>query len=131
MRDDFYQRAVAQGVDVGVAETIFNKLIGFAEFGFPKSHSAAFALLAYQSSWLKFYYPVEFTCALLNAQPMGFYSSEVIIRDARRHGVSFRQPDINASRRNCTVEGESVRIGFRYVKGVGPSAPEAIEQARE
>ncbi len=131
MRDDFYQRAVAQGVDVEVVETIFNKLMGFAEFGFPKSHSAAFALLAYQSSWLKFYYPVEFTCALLNAQPMGFYSSEVIIRDARRHGVSFRQPDINASRRNCTVEGEAVRIGFRYVKGVGPSAAEAIEQARD
>ena len=131
MRDDFYARAVARGVDAGVAETIFGKLVGFAEFGFPKSHSAAFALLAYQSSWLKFYYPVEFTCALLNAQPMGFYSSEVIIRDARRHGVSFRQPDINASRRNCTVEGESVRIGFRYVKGVGPSAAEAIEQARD
>ncbi|MEZ4521736.1 MAG: DNA polymerase III subunit alpha [Thermomicrobiales bacterium] len=131
MRVDFYQRAIARGVDADTAEVIFNKLVGFAEFGFPKSHSAAFALLAYQSSWLKFYYPVEFTCALLNAQPMGFYSSEVIIRDARRHGVSFRQPDINASRRNCTVEGESVRIGFQYVKGVGPSAAEAIEQARD
>ncbi|HLT20080.1 MAG TPA: DNA polymerase III subunit alpha, partial [Thermomicrobiales bacterium] len=131
LREDFYQRATARGVDPQVAATIFDKLVGFAEFGFPKSHSAAFALLAYQSSWLKLYYPVEFTCALLNAQPMGFYSPEVVIRDARRHGVSFRGPDINASRRNCTVEGEAVRIGFRYVKGVGPSRAEAIERARD
>jgi error-prone DNA polymerase len=118
MWEEFRQGALGQGVEEKTARTVFDKIMGFAEFGFPKSHSAAFALLAYQSAWLKKYYPLEFTCALLNAQPMGFYPPEVIVGDARRHGVELLPPDINLSRRRCAVEslpaereGEAVRTG--------------------
>lgn len=131
LREEFLERATERGVAESTAGLIFDKLAGFAEFGFPKSHSAAFALLAYQSCWLKFYYPVEFACALLNAQPMGFYSPEVIVRDFSRHGVTFRRPDINLSNWNCTVEGEAVRIGLRYIKGLGEETGKKIERVRD
>jgi error-prone DNA polymerase len=138
MWEEFRQGALGQGVDEKTARTVFDKIMGFAEFGFPKSHSAAFALLAYQSAWLKKYYPLEFTCALLNAQPMGFYPPEVIVGDARRHGVELLPPDINLSRQRCAVEGlpaeekgETVRTGLAYVDGVGEKGGRAIEQARD
>jgi error-prone DNA polymerase len=130
-------KALNRGVDEKTARTVFDKILGFAEFGFPKSHAAAFALLAYQSAWLKKYYPLEFTCALLNAQPMGFYPPEVIVGDARRHGVEVLPPDVNLSRRRCTVEslpaegrGDAVRIGLAYVDGVGEKGGRAVEEAR-
>jgi error-prone DNA polymerase len=130
MWEEFRRGALDRGVDEKTARTVFDKIMGFAEYGFPKSHAAAFALLAYQSAWLKRYYPLEFTCALLNAQPMGFYPPEVIVGDARRHGVEVLPPDVNSSRWRCTVEGEAVRIGLAYVDGVGEKRGRAIEEAR-
>ena len=103
-RQQFREGALARGVDEETAHAVFDKLLGFAEFGFPKSHSAAFAVLAYQSSWLKKYYPAEFYCALFNAQPMGFYAPHVFTNDAKRHGVGILNPDINLSGAHCTVE---------------------------
>ncbi len=130
MWDLFHRNAVARGIDAAVAKTVFEKLLAFAEFGFPKSHSAAFALLAYHSAWLRKYYPVEFTCSLLNAQPMGFYSPEVIIGDARRHGVQFLPVDVNQSHWRCSVENGAVRIGFSYVKGIGQASGETVQNVR-
>jgi error-prone DNA polymerase len=130
----FREGALARGVDEDTARTVFDKLLGFAEFGFPKSHSAAFAVLAYQSSWLKKYYPAEFYCALFNAQPMGFYAPHVFSNDAKRHGVSILNPDINLSGARCTVEdgpeGDAVRVGIGYVRGIGEKAAQAVEEER-
>jgi DNA polymerase III alpha subunit len=109
------------------ARAVFGKLLGFAEFGFPKSHAAAFALLAYHSAWLKNYYPAEFYCALLNAQPMGFYPPHVLTNDAQRHGIEVLPPDVNHSGARCTVEEEAVRIGFAYVQGIGQEAARVLE----
>ena len=84
-------------MDAEVADTVFDKLVGFSGFGFPKAHAAAFGLLAYQSTWLRHYYPAEFLCALLNEQPMGFYPPATLVRDAQRHGVEILPVDINLS----------------------------------
>ncbi len=129
--EPFLAGALANGVSEEIAETIFKKLMGFADFGFPKSHAAAFALLAYESAWLKLNHPVEFCVSLLNNQPMGFYSPEVIVNDAKRHGVSVLPVDINASRSRCTIEDESVRIGFRYVEGLGETQRARMDVVRE
>ena len=126
----FIEGARTRGVSDTVAQTVFTKIIAFAEFGFPKSHSAAFAFLAYQSAWLRRYYPVEFTCALLNAQPMGFYPPHVLIHDARRHGVSVLPPEINASGAACTVEDAALRIGFGYVRSIGSDTARGIASER-
>ncbi len=128
--DLFVEGARARGVSDDVAKAVFDKIIAFAEFGFPKSHSAAFALLAYQSAWLRRYYPVEFNCALLNSQPMGFYPPHVLIHDARRHGVSVLPPDINHSNAICSVEDNALRIGFGYVKSIGADVARAIADER-
>ena len=101
------------------AELVFEKLAGFASFGFPKSHAAAFALLAYQSAWLRHHYPAEFLCALLNAQPMGFYPPASLVRDAQRRGVEVLPPDVNRSAAKCRLERDAVRVGLGYVKGLG------------
>jgi error-prone DNA polymerase len=109
---------------------------GFAEFGFPKSHAAAFGLLAYQTAWLRTYYPAESLCALFNAQPMGFYAPHVLVNDGKRHGVHVLPPNVNRSEANCTLETDeagdlSVRIGLRYVRGLSEkTAPELAEQRR-
>jgi error-prone DNA polymerase len=115
----FRDGALGRGVDKATAEKVFRKLIGFAEYGFPKSHAAAFAILAYQSSWLKRYYPAEFICALLNNQPMGFYPPHVLTNDARRRHVRILPSDFNESGVKCSVHGNAVRIGLGYVAGVG------------
>jgi len=127
----FRDGALARGVRLEVAKEVFRKLLGFAEYGFPKSHSAAFAVLAYQSAWLRCYYPTEFTCALFNNQPMGFYPPHVIVNDAKRHGVRILPPDVNQSGARCTVEGNAVRIGFGFVQGIGEDAALLIERERE
>src|SRR5207237_8083004 len=88
-------------------------------FGFPKSHAAAFGLLAYQSAWLRHHYPVEFLCALLNAQPMGFYPPSSLVRDAQRRGVAVLPPDVNRSGAKAALEGGGVRVGMEYVASVG------------
>jgi error-prone DNA polymerase len=111
-------------VDETTANLVYDKLSAFSGFGFPKSHSAAFALLAYQSTWLRHYHPAVFLCSLLNAQPMGFYPPASLVRDAQRRGVEVRPPEINASAAQCTVEardGAAVAAGAT-AGGAGISA---------
>ena len=93
----FIEGAVRNGVAEKVADLVYDKLVGFSGFGFPKSHAAAFGLLAYQSQWLRHHYPAEFLCSLLNAQPMGFYPPASLVRDAQRRGVEVHSPDVNLS----------------------------------
>src|SRR5215213_10395512 len=97
-RARFVEGARAKGVEGEAAHAIYDKLVGFSGFGFPKSHAAAFGLLAYQSMWLRHHYAAEFLCALLDEQPMGFYPPASLVRDAQRRGVKVLSPEINASR---------------------------------
>ncbi|MGH2560661.1 MAG: DNA polymerase III subunit alpha, partial [Thermomicrobiales bacterium] len=132
LRGQFIEGARNKGVAEDIAETVFGKLIGFAAYGFPKAHAAAFALLAYQSSWLKHYYPAEFTCALLNNQPMGFYPPHVLTNDAKRHGLRILSPDINGGGIRCSVEGgNGLRIGLGYVEELGELPAQRIVMERE
>jgi error-prone DNA polymerase len=130
-RQRFYEGAAARGVDRETAELVFSKINGFASFGFPKSHAAAFALLAYQSAWLRHYYAAEFLCALLNAQPMGFYPPASLVRDAQRRGVEVLPPDLNESADRCQIQGNTVRIGLAYVRGIGEEPAKAFVAERE
>jgi error-prone DNA polymerase len=127
----FRAGALTRGVDLATAQRVFKKLLAFAEYGFPKSHAAAFAILSYQSSWLKHYYPAEFVCALLNNQPMGFYPPHVLTNDARRHQVRILPPDFNQSRVQCAVAGNAVRIGLGYVAEVGEDVAARLVAERE
>ena len=129
-RQRFCTGAAARGVPEATALKVFEKVVAFSEFGFPKSHAAAFAILAYQSAWLHRSYPAEFLCALLNAQPMGFYPPATLLRDGERRGVEIRPPDVNRSGAACTVEagGRAVRIGLGYIKGVGTRAEGVIAE---
>ena len=124
-REKLISRMMAKGIKQKFAEQVFDQIRGFGEYGFPESHSASFALIAYAASYMKCHYPAEFACSLLNSQPMGFYSPATIIEDARRHGVDILPIDILHSQRNCTIEpdttsagGFALRIGLRYVKGI-------------
>jgi error-prone DNA polymerase len=125
-RPRFVEGCLGNGIDEQIAHAIYDKLVGFSGFGFPKSHASAFALLAYQSAWLRHYYPAEFLCALLNAQPMGFYPPASLVRDAQRRGVEVRPPHINESDAKCTVEDGAVRIGLGYVRSVGEEEATAV-----
>jgi error-prone DNA polymerase len=137
-REEFLEGAVGRGVKPETAMAIFDKIKAFASFGFPKSHAAAMAVTAFQVAWLKRYYPAEFYCALLNEQPMGFYSPEVIANDARRHEIEVRGVDVNHSAVECLIEDEpvsasgrpAVRLGYRYVKGLAEAAYERLEAER-
>ncbi len=134
-RERFIEGAVAKGVDAKLADEVYDKLVGFSGFGFPKSHAAAFGLLAYQSAWLRHHYPAEFLCALLNAQPMGFYPPASLVRDAQRRGVEVRPPNVNKSRAKCTIEPSNtvlqgaVRIGLEYVTSIGADDAQALARA--
>ena len=132
LRDEFFAGAAANGVDASTAATIYDKIVAFSSFGFPKSHAAAMAVTAYHIAWLKRYYPAEFYCALLNEQPMGFYSPEVIANDARRHDIAVLGLDVNQSGVECNIEetesGDAVRLGYRYVKGLGDAAWKHLEE---
>ncbi|MGH9072972.1 MAG: DNA polymerase III subunit alpha [Acidimicrobiales bacterium] len=130
-RDRFLAGARDRGVPPPTAGAMFTTLSGFAQFGFPKSHATAFALLAYQSAWLKEHYPAAFYCALLNSWPMGFYPPHVLTGDARRHGVPVRRPDVNASRAACTLEEGAVRLGLSWVHGLGRTTAEAVADERD
>jgi error-prone DNA polymerase len=130
-------RMRAKGIAPEFAERVFQQIQGFGEYGFPESHAASFALIAYATAWLKCHYPAEFACALLNAQPMGFYSPATIVEDTKRHGVVVRPVDARASRWDSTLEpcaesagGFAVRMGLRYVKGLGENDWKRIEEAR-
>jgi error-prone DNA polymerase len=134
-RERFVEGAVAKGVDAALADAVYDKLVGFSGFGFPKSHAAAFGLLAYQSAWLRHHHPAEFLCALLNAQPMGFYPPASLVRDAQRRGVEVRPPDVNRSQAKCTIEPSNtvlegaVRIGLEYVSSIGEDDAKALANA--
>ncbi len=130
-RDRFIEGAAGNDVDAETANLVFDKLVGFSGFGFPKSHAAAFGLLAYQSQWLRRHHPAEFLCALLNEQPMGFYPPATLVRDAQRRGVEVLQVDVNLSRGKCRLEGESVRIGLSYIASVGKEDAEALVAERD
>jgi len=129
-RGRFVEGAGAKGVSSEAANEVFDKLVGFSGFGFPKSHAAAFGLLAYQSAWLRHHYPAEFLCALLNAQPMGFYPPASLVRDAQRRGVEVRPPHVNLSEARCALEGEAVRVGLSYVRSLGDDEAEAVAGER-
>jgi error-prone DNA polymerase len=144
-------RMVSRGIPEEFAERVFSQIRGFGEYGFPESHAASFALLAYVTSWLRCHHPEVFLCAMLNAQPMGFYAPSTLIEDGQRHGVVTLPIDVNHSRWDCTLEvAESaygdprmrlgkphaqasfhqelaVRMGFRYVKGLGKREKERLD----
>src|SRR4051812_31151433 len=126
----FIDGALANGVDRELADLIYDKLVAFSGFGFPKSHSAAFGLLAYQSAWLRHHYGAEFLAALLNAQPMGFYPPATLVRDAQRHGLQTRPPHVNKSGVGCIIEEGDVRIGLKYVNGLGEDDAGAVVAAQ-
>ncbi len=114
---------------------IYKQIKGFADYGFPESHSASFALLAYVSSWLKYYHPAAFTCALLNSQPMGFYAPSQLVQDARRHGVLVLAVDVNHSDWDCTLVYEegvpAIRLGLRHAKGLSRAGAQQLCKARQ
>ena len=116
---EFYEGAKNHGVSYEASKVAFDKMAAFAAFGFPKSHAVAFALLAYESTWLRYHYPAAYYCSLFNAQPMGFYSVEVLTQDAKRHGIETLAPSINLSRAGAWPENGDIRLGLQQVKGVG------------
>jgi error-prone DNA polymerase len=139
-RERFVEGASGKGVDEKTANEVYDTLVGFSGFGFPKSHAAAFGLLAYQSAWMRHHYPAEFLCGLLNEQPMGFYPPASLVRDAQRRGVEVRSPDVNRSEARCCLEAcvdrsqadsHAVRIGLAYVSSVGKDDAEALEAERQ
>ena len=127
----FLEGALARGVDEETAKEVFRQVVGFSEFGFPKSHAAAFALLAYQSAWLRHYFPAEYYVALFNNQPMGFYSLDALGRDARRNGIRILLPDVNLSQVICTAEGNDLRVGLGFVRGWGTDIATQVVEERE
>ena len=123
LKTDFIEGMVNNGYERAFAERCFKQIEGFGDYGFPESHAASFALLVYDSSWVKYYYPEVFAAALLNSQPMGFYAPAQIVGDARKNGVEVRPPDINASDWDCTLEPSqnnrcALRLGLRQVSGL-------------
>jgi error-prone DNA polymerase len=149
LRRGFLER----GISEAFAERLYTQIQGFGEYGFPESHAASFALLVYASSWLKLYFPAAFAAALINSQPMGFYSPSTLLEDAKRHGVEVRPIDVSASQWDLTLEtsvahapgtgpgtgpatgdraGETraIRLGFRLIKGLGEDAAKRIIASR-
>ena len=139
-RSRLLSRMCAKGIAPEFAKRVFEQIQGFGEYGFPESHAASFALISYAGAFLLRHYPAEFACALLNAQPMGFYSPATIIEDAKRRGVRFLPVDVTTSARDCSlVSGPApltktakpdVRLGLRSVKGLGSADIERILAAR-
>ena len=151
----FVSGAVERGVERGIAERAFEQVRGFSGFGFPKSHAAAFGLLAYQSTWLRVHYGPEFLCALFNEQPMGFYPPDSLTHEAQRRGIEVSAADVNASLVECSVEtalgarrspldcssdasgerraasGDRVRLGLGYIKGVRADEAAALVGERD
>jgi error-prone DNA polymerase len=138
MRARLYDGMAARGVTGAVADQVFEALAAFANFGFPESHSVSFAHLVYSSAWLKLHYPAAFTAGLLNSQPMGFWSPQSLVADARRHGVRVRRPHVNRSAVGASLEGDAagavgeavLRLGLGSVRGVGEATAERIVAGR-
>ena len=132
-----FEGMAERGITGEVAEEVFMKMAAFANYGFPESHSVSFSYLVYASSWIKYHEPAAFCAALLNAQPMGFWSPHSLVQDARRHGVVVRGPDLNASLAAATLEpcpdsvgGVAVRLGLSSVRGLGSELAAAVEEGR-
>ncbi len=125
---------VERGYDEGFAKAIFEQIKGFSEYGFPESHAASFALLVYASCWIKCHHPAEFLTAMLNSQPLGFYTPGQLVRDAKDHDVKVRPPDVMHSNYDCTLDGlphpPAVRLGLRLVRGLQKESALRIEAAR-
>ena len=119
-----------RGITGETADTIVRSISSFALYGFPESHAASFALIAYASAYLKAHHPAAFVCALLNNQPMGFYHPFTLVKDAQRHGVRFLTVDVTRSGKECALEEGSVRLGLRYVRGLRAAAAARIEEQR-
>ncbi|MFQ5764273.1 MAG: error-prone DNA polymerase [Rhodospirillales bacterium] len=134
-RERFVRGMRENGYTDDFAERCFRQIEGFADYGFPESHAASFALIVYVSAWIKCHYPAAFACALLNSQPMGFYAPAQIVRDAREHGVEVHPVDVNESDWDCTLEdadmkGAALRLGFRQVKGLAEADADTLVVAR-
>ena len=134
-REKMIRGMTERGYEADFAERCFRQIEGFGDYGFPESHAASFALLVYVSAWLKCHYPDVFAAALLNSQPMGFYAPAQIVRDARRHDVAVRGPDINASAWDNTLEATgtgacALRLGLRQIKGLAEAAGRALADSR-
>ncbi len=138
LKEELFEGMRRNRIPEEAAEEIFEKLLGFADFGFPESHAASFAYLVYASAWLRYHFPAEYLAAILNSQPMGFYSPQTLVADARRHGVKVLAPDVTRSEFDCilvddppaTKAGKPVLLGLRYVRHLGPSSIERILRAR-
>ena len=129
------QGMAARGYSSEFAERVYRQMMGFGDYGFPESHAASFALLVYDSAWLKCHEPAAFTAALLNSQPMGFYAPAQLVRDARAHGVEVRAVDVGASEWDCTLERSgavqpALRLGLRLVKGLTRTGAARLTEAR-
>jgi error-prone DNA polymerase len=138
LRSRFFAGMAANGITGPLAEGIFAKVLAFANFGFPESHSISFAALVFYSAWFKCYYPAAFCAGLLNAQPMGFYSPQSLVADARRHGVRVRHPDINLGRAEAVLHadpasagGQAIRLGLAAVRSIGTGVAERITAERD
>ncbi|MBN2307604.1 MAG: error-prone DNA polymerase [Candidatus Hydrogenedentes bacterium] len=136
-RERLIPRMMRKGIGREFAERVFEQIRGFGEYGFPESHAASFALIAYATAWMKCHHPAAFLCALLNAQPMGFYSPDTLVQDAKRHGVLVKAVNVQRSQWDCTLEpapgsgeGFAVRIGLRYVKGLSENDAERVSARR-
>ena len=137
LKERLYDGMAERGIRGVVADEIFDKMAAFANYGFPESHSVSFAYLVYASSYIKLHEPAVFCAALLNAQPMGFWSPHTLVQDARRHGVTVRTPDINASSHGANLEecpescgGLAVRLGIGSVRGIGADTARAVAERR-
>jgi error-prone DNA polymerase len=150
-REKFVGKMVERGYPQDFAANCFSQIEGFGEYGFPESHAASFALLVYASAWIKCHYPDVFTAALLNSQPMGFYASAQLVRDAQEHGVDVREPDINHSGWDCALEtceqvplhprhktmrydvrsSHALRLGLRQIDGFSQKDADVIAAARD
>ena len=137
-REKFISGMVGRGYDRDFAQSCFNQIEGFGEYGFPESHAASFALLVYVSAWIKCHYPEAFCAAILNSQPMGFYQPAQLVRDACRHEVEVREADVNFSEWDCTLEPArdpsqrpfAVRLGFRQIQGLRQEEIKSLVTAR-
>jgi len=132
IRGHFLERAMTRGVDVEVAEEVFRQLEGFAAYGFNKAHAACFAVVSYASAWLRTYYPGEFAAAIMNNEPMGFYTPRLVINDARRHGIAILPPHVNESAARYGVErdGRAIRVGLRDIHRMTQRLLGEIERER-
>ncbi|MFE0753104.1 error-prone DNA polymerase [Inquilinus sp. NPDC058860] len=131
----FIDGMIANGYERDFAERCFNQIKGFGSYGFPEAHAASFALLVYESAWVKHHHPEVFCCALINSQPMGFYAPAQLVRDAREHGVEIRPVDVNRSDWDCTLEptggrDHAVRLGLRLVKGLNEEEGKRVMERR-